>query len=48
MTYAKTVGIPFVEGEKANFIYRGTATSVAVAGDFNGWDPSNTKMSNMS
>jgi len=48
MTYARTVGIPFVEGEKANFVYFGTATSVAIAGDFNGWDPSNTKMTNMS
>lgn len=48
MTYAKTVGIPFIEGDKANFIYNGTASSAAIAGDFNGWDPSETKMTNMS
>jgi len=48
MTYAKTVGIPFVEGEKANFVYFGTATSAAIAGDFNGWNPTNTKMTNIS
>ncbi len=48
MTYARTVGIPFVEGEKANFIYRGSCTSAAIAGDFNGWTPTNTKMTNIS
>ena len=47
VTFARTVGIPFVEGQKANFIYCGTATSVAIAGDFNGWNPGNTKMTNI-
>ena len=48
MTYARTVGIPFIEENNANFIYNGSANSVAIAGDFNGWDPSETKMANMS
>ncbi len=48
MTYARTVGIPFIEGDKVNFIYNMTTNSVAIAGDFNNWDPSNTKMTNMS
>ena len=48
MTYARSVGIPFIEGEKANFIYRGSGTSVAIAGDFNGWSSTNAKMINMS
>ena len=31
--------IPFVDGERVAFLYRGRANSVAFAGDFNGWDP---------
>ncbi len=31
------VGIPFIEGDTANFIYYGDVVSVNVAGDFNGW-----------
>jgi enterochelin esterase family protein len=38
MNYAKTKGIPFVEGSTANFLYRGTASGVSVAGDFNDWN----------
>ncbi len=48
MTYARAVGIPFIEGDKANFVYNKKAQSVAIAGDFNGWNPSNTKMAQMS
>jgi len=48
MTYARTVGIPFVEGTEANFIYNKSANAVAIAGDFNGWNPNNTKMINVS
>jgi len=48
MTYARAVGIPFVEGTKANFIYIGSANSSAVAGDFNSWDPNNSKMTKIS
>ena len=48
MTYARIVGIPFIEGNKANFVYNRTANSVAIAGDFNGWNPDETKMTNMS
>jgi enterochelin esterase-like enzyme len=42
MTYARTKGIPFIEGTTANFIYRGTKTTVQIAGDFTGWNPSVT------
>jgi enterochelin esterase-like enzyme len=38
MTYARTVGIPFIEDSTANFIYLGDESSVTVPGDFNGWD----------
>ncbi|QDU69121.1 alpha/beta hydrolase-fold protein [Engelhardtia mirabilis] len=31
--------IPWCSGERAVFLYRGPATSVAVAGDHNGWSP---------
>lgn len=48
LTYARTIGIPFVEGDKANFIYNRAANSVAVAGDFNGWDHTNYRFTNMS
>ncbi|MBD3222051.1 hypothetical protein GF314_12500 [bacterium] len=30
---------PFVHQDSVMFLYRGTASSVAVAGDFNGWNP---------
>ena len=40
ITFARTQGIPFIEGDTANFIYNGSATTVDVAGDFNNWNPS--------
>ncbi len=39
ITFARTQGIPFIESNTANFIYRGAATSVNVASDFNSWSP---------
>lgn len=47
MTYARTVGIPFIEEDKANFIYNESAASISIAGDFNGWNPSETKMTSI-
>ncbi len=44
---ANTNKFPFVENTTANFVYRGNATNVNVAGDFNGWS-SNTQMTNLS
>ena len=38
MTYARTVGIPFIEDSTANFIYLGNPNSVTIPGDFNGWN----------
>ncbi len=38
MTYARTVGIPFLEDSTANFLYQGNESTVTVAGDFNEWD----------
>ncbi len=32
--------VPYKQGDHVAFLYRGPATSVAVAGDHNGWDPS--------
>ena len=35
--YARSKGIPFIEGDTANFIYRGNVSAVFLAGDMNGW-----------
>jgi enterochelin esterase-like enzyme len=35
-------GIPFIEGDTANFIYTGDASVVVLAGDFNEWSGSDT------
>ena len=35
-------GIPFIEGDTANFIYAGQGTTVVLAGDFNEWSGSDT------
>lgn len=40
INFARTQGIPFIEEDDANFIYRGNASSVSAAGDFNGWSNS--------
>jgi enterochelin esterase-like enzyme len=42
MTYARTKGIPFIEGNTANFIYRGSGSTLGIAGDFTAWNPSIT------
>ena len=39
-TQLKRAGkIPYVQDDHAAFLYRGPADSVAIAGDFNGWNP---------
>lgn len=38
-------GFPVIDGDSANFIYRGSASTVTVAGDFNGWSSSSAAMS---
>ena len=48
MTYARTVGIPFIEDSTANFIYLGNQNSVSVPGDFNGWSTSAWPMMQLS
>ncbi|MGE5680569.1 MAG: hypothetical protein ACM34K_06765, partial [Bacillota bacterium] len=48
LVYAIPRGIPYIEGETANFIYRGTASMAAVAGDFNDWNPSASQMTRLS
>ena len=35
---------PITEDSLVHFVYQGSATSVAVPGDFSGWDPSNAPM----
>jgi enterochelin esterase-like enzyme len=47
INYARTQGIPFIEGSTANFFYRGNVATVSVAGDFNGWNPSGASMTNL-
>ncbi|MCF7797481.1 MAG: hypothetical protein K9N36_06890 [Candidatus Marinimicrobia bacterium] len=51
MTWAQaTTGIPYVEDStRAFFLYRSSSVSnVAVAGDFNGWDPANHDFTQLS
>lgn len=36
--YARNVRIPFVDNDTAVFLYRGNATSAAIAGDFTNWE----------
>lgn len=48
INYARTKGIPFIETNKANFFYRGNASSVSVAGDFNNWNASSDMMTRLS
>ncbi|MDH3269447.1 MAG: hypothetical protein OEM46_11400, partial [Ignavibacteria bacterium] len=48
MTYARTVGIPFIEDSTANFIYLGYQNSVSVPGDFNGWSTTAWPMTHLS
>ena len=38
MNFVAPFGFPYLEGNQANFIYRGSVSTAAVAGDFNGWD----------
>ena len=44
---ARTKGIPFVESNTANFLYRGNAAIVNIAGDFNDWNSTGTSMINL-
>ncbi len=39
MDLIEPIGIPYINSDTANFIYRGEVTSVNLPGDFNGWDP---------
>lgn len=48
INYAKTKGIPFIENNTANFLYRGSAASVSVAGDFNDWNAARNVMTKLS
>jgi len=47
MAASASKGFPYIENNTANFVYRGTVSSAAVAGDFNDWS-SNDKMTNLS
>ncbi|MGE5353835.1 MAG: alpha/beta hydrolase-fold protein [Acidobacteriota bacterium] len=48
INYAKTKGIPFIEGSVANFLYRGNVSSVSLAGDFNDWSATRDMMTRLS
>jgi enterochelin esterase family protein len=47
MTYARSVGIPFIEDNEANFIYLGNVSNISVAGDFNGWNNNSDMMTKL-
>ncbi|OGU77148.1 MAG: hypothetical protein A2V93_02270, partial [Ignavibacteria bacterium RBG_16_34_14] len=47
MTYARSVGIPFIEENEANFIYLGNVSNISVAGDFNGWNSNSDMMTKL-
>ena len=47
MAASAVKGFPYIENNTANFIYRGSVSSVAVSGDFNDWG-SSEMMSNIS
>jgi enterochelin esterase-like enzyme len=48
MTYARTVGIPFIEDSTANFIYLGNPNTVTLPGDFNDWNTTAWPMTKLS
>ncbi len=48
MVVARSSGIPFIEGNTANFIYRGSANTVSIAGDMTGWDANIAKCTKLS
>jgi len=47
MIFAQNEGIPFVDNDTANFLYRGNVSSLHLAGDMNGWTPGNNKFSKL-
>ncbi|MGE5429424.1 MAG: alpha/beta hydrolase-fold protein, partial [Syntrophomonadaceae bacterium] len=48
MNYAANKGIPFIENNTANFLYRGSASTASVAGDFNDWSSTRDMMTRLS
>ncbi len=48
IVHARAVGIPYIEGNSANFVYRGIGTNVYLAGDMNGWNTSSDKFLELS
>ncbi len=46
--WAQLPSVPWTTGDTAHFLYRGAASSLALAGDFNGWNPSGTPLSQAS
>ncbi|HLX12574.1 MAG TPA: alpha/beta hydrolase-fold protein [Bacteroidota bacterium] len=47
MTYAATKGFPFIEGDTATFLYRGSSSSVYLSGDMDGWPLPGEAMRNL-
>ncbi len=46
--WAQLPAVPWIDGDTAHFLYRGAATSMAVAGDFNGWNPAGSNLAQAS
>ncbi len=42
--FFSTRTLPIVENDRVHFIYKGAGSEIAVPGDMNGWNPSNSKM----
>ena len=42
--WAQLPAVPWIDGDTAHFLYKGSATSMDVAGDFNGWNPSGSSL----
>jgi len=47
MSLIEPSGIPYINTDTANFIYRGNANTVNLPGDFNGWDPNLFPLTNI-
>ncbi|GJQ64737.1 MAG: hypothetical protein SCALA702_37900 [Melioribacteraceae bacterium] len=47
MVYAQGEGIPFIDNDTANYLYRGNVSTVHLAGDMNGWSATGDKFSRL-
>lgn len=48
MTFAQGEGIPFIDSDTANFLYRGSVSTVHLSGDMNSWSSTGEKFGKLS